>query len=199
MDFVQSLSRTTGAGAALLARHRGYRYALPAYSFFVSLAIVLVSVIAPDSSAHAAPELSAPAPATLAQQFEHTKDQPLAVVRDGYRVSMKPTAPAVGKPDAGTAQAIAYDLVLERGWDEGEYGCLVALWQRESNWNAFAMNPTSGAYGIPQALPGNKMATAGEDWATNPETQIRWGLGYITARYATPCGAWEHSETHNWY
>ena len=199
LDFLLSLSRTTGAGAALLVRPRGFRYSLPAFSFFVSLAIVLVTVIAPDSSAHAAPTGTAPEAASAAQQFTHESDNASKVVRDSYRVTMKPTAPAVGKPDPGTAKAIAYDLVLSRGWDEGEYSCLVALWTRESNWNAFAMNPTSGAYGIPQALPGSKMATAGSDWATNPETQIRWGLGYIEARYGTPCGAWDHSEQHNWY
>ncbi len=194
-----SLSRTTGAGAARLARHRGFRYSLPAYSFVISVAIVLVTVIAPDSSAYAVSTVSEPAPISVAQQFAHANDQPATAVRDGYRVTMKPSAPAVGKPDPGTAQAIAYELVLARGWSEGEYSCLVALWNRESHWNMYAMNPTSGAYGIPQALPGNKMASAGADWATNPETQIRWGLGYITARYATPCGAWEHSEQHNWY
>jgi len=200
-DFVLSLSRTTGAGAATLARRRGYRYSLPASSFFVSLAIVLVSVIAPDSSAYAvspeAPTVSAPL--LVAQQFTHTRDDAQTLVRDNYRITKKPTAPAVGKPDPGSAKAIAYELVLARGWDEAQYSCLVALWTRESNWNTFAMNPSSGAYGIPQSLPGDKMASAGADWATNPETQIRWGIGYILARYGTPCGAWEHSESHNWY
>jgi hypothetical protein len=178
------------------ARPLGGRYSLPAFSFFVSLAIVLVSVIAPDVSAHAAPAESAAADhqrLSLAGEYTPT------VVRDGYSVTMRPTAPAVGKPDPGTAQAIAYELVLARGWDEGQYSCLVALWNRESHWNVYAHNPSSGAYGIPQALPGSKMASAGADWATNPETQIRWGIGYIAARYATPCGAWEHSERENWY
>lgn len=156
-------------------------------------------MIAPDYTAHAAPTRTESTAPSAAQQFGHSKDQPLAVVRDGYRISKKPTAPAAGKPDPGTAKAVAYELVLAHGWDEGQYNCLVALWQRESNWNVFAMNPSSGAYGIPQALPGNKMASAGADWATNPETQIRWGLGYIAARYSTPCGAWEHSERNNWY
>jgi Transglycosylase SLT domain len=199
LGFVLSLSRTLGAGAGPFARQRGYRYFLPAFSFFVSLAIVLVTVIAPDSSAHAASSAAEPTSAVAAQQFSHASDQTSTVERDGYRITMKPTAPAVGKPDPGTAKAIAYELVLAKGWDEGEYSCLVALWTRESNWNAFAMNPSSGAYGIPQALPGNKMASAGADWATNPATQIRWGLGYIASRYGTPCGAWEHSEDHNWY
>lgn len=109
------------------------------------------------------------------------------------------TAPAVGRPDVGTSQAIALDMVLSRGWDNEQFGCLHALWAKESGWNHFAMNRSSGAYGIPQSLPGDKMASAGADWATNPATQIRWGLGYIEARYGTPCGAWGHSQQKNWY
>ena len=124
------------------------------------------------------------------------------VIRDGSWSVTRPasaTAPAVGTPDPGTAQAIAYDLVTSAGHSDTEYRCLHALWMRESGWNHFAQNPSSGAYGIPQALPASKMASAGADWATNPETQIRWGLGYIDARYGTPCAAWEHSERKNWY
>ncbi|MDR1806978.1 MAG: G5 domain-containing protein [Propionibacteriaceae bacterium] len=93
----------------------------------------------------------------------------------------------------------AYSLVLERGWDDAQFNCLDKLWQRESGWNPYASNPYSGAYGIPQALPGSKMASAGADWATNPTTQIIWGLGYIASRYGTPCGAWAQSEAVGWY
>jgi hypothetical protein len=85
------------------------------------------------------------------------------------------------------------------GLGDSEYGCLVALWDRESHWNVYASNPSSGAYGIPQALPGDKMASAGPDWATNASTQITWGLRYIVDRYSTPCGAWAHSESVGWY
>lgn len=102
-------------------------------------------------------------------------------------------------PDPGTAQAIAYDMVLARGWGDDQFACLVALWNRESGWRVNAYNPSSGAYGIPQSLPGNKMASAGDDWETNPATQITWGLGYIAGRYGTPCGAWDHSESRGWY
>ncbi|MCC6856490.1 MAG: transglycosylase SLT domain-containing protein, partial [Microbacteriaceae bacterium] len=126
----------------------------------------------------------------------------LSAERDAFSVSeirVAPTAPAVGIPDAGSAQAIALEMVLARGWDMTEFSCLVALWTRESNWNAYSHNSSSGAYGIPQALPGEKMASAGDDWATNPATQITWGLGYITDRYGTPCGAWGHSEEKGWY
>ncbi|KJL44942.1 hypothetical protein RR49_00093 [Microbacterium ginsengisoli] len=75
----------------------------------------------------------------------------------------------------------------------------MSLWNRESGWRANALNPSSGAYGIPQALPGSKMATAGADWRTNGNTQINWGLAYISARYGSPCGAWAHSQATGWY
>lgn len=107
--------------------------------------------------------------------------------------------PAVAAPDPGSAQAIARQMVLNRGWGEGEYSCLYSLWQKESNWNVYAQNRSSGAYGIPQSLPGSKMASAGADWQTNPVTQITWGLGYISGRYGTPCGAWGHSQRVGWY
>lgn len=85
------------------------------------------------------------------------------------------------------------------GWGDGEYQCLVRLWTRESSWRADAYNASSGAYGIPQSLPGSKMASAGADWRTNAATQIEWGLAYISGRYGAPCGAWAHSEAVNWY
>ena len=90
-------------------------------------------------------------------------------------------------------------MLAAMGMGDDQYSCLVALWNRESGWNVYANNSSSGAYGIPQALPGSKMASAGADWATNPATQISWGLSYITSRYGNPCGAWAHSETVGWY
>jgi len=96
-------------------------------------------------------------------------------------------------------QAIARLMVLERGWSASQFSCLRSLWQRESGWNPRADNPASSAYGIAQALPGSKMASAGPDWRTNPVTQIKWGLGYIADRFGTPCGAWGHSQANGWY
>ncbi|MCD4525528.1 lytic transglycosylase domain-containing protein [Nocardioides sp. cx-173] len=96
-------------------------------------------------------------------------------------------------------RSIGQALLAEFGFSQDQFGCLDSLWTRESNWTWNADNPTSSAYGIPQALPGSKMSSAGADWATNPVTQIRWGLGYIQDRYGSPCGAWAHSESHNWY
>ena len=101
--------------------------------------------------------------------------------------------------EPGTARAIGLELVLARGWDEAEFACLDALFSRESGWRVNAENKSSGAYGIPQALPGSKMATVADDWRTNPATQITWGLNYITDRYGTPCGAWASFQVKNWY
>jgi len=100
---------------------------------------------------------------------------------------------------AGTARAIAKDLAADRGWGDDQFACLDSLWQRESGWRTTAGNPTSGAYGIPQSLPGSKMASVGPNWRTDAKTQIIWGLGYIKARYSTPCGAWAHFQARNWY
>lgn len=96
-------------------------------------------------------------------------------------------------------QAMAKIMVADRGWSSSQFSCLVSLWNRESHWNYKAYNASSGAYGIPQALPGSKMASAGTDWRTNPITQMRWGLDYIASRYGTPCGAWGHSQSSGWY
>lgn len=97
----------------------------------------------------------------------------------------------------GDPKAIARSMLAERGW-ASQWGCLDSLWTKESGWRVYASNP-SGAYGIPQALPGSKMASAGPDWRTNPATQIRWGLGYIAAAHGSPCGAWRHSQDRGWY
>lgn len=116
------------------------------------------------------------------------------VVRVGTMVV--PDVPGV-KP--GSAKAIAKEMLSGRGWGDDQFKCLVALWDRESGWRVDAHNRSSGAYGIPQALPGSKMASAGADWRTNPKTQITWGLGYISGRYGDPCGAWSHFLRKNWY
>lgn len=117
----------------------------------------------------------------------------------GAPAEQAPAPTAEAGTDAASAQAIAKSMMAGYGWDDAEFSCLVKLWNRESNWNYQAENPSSGAYGIPQSLPGNKMAAAGSDWATNPTTQITWGLGYISGRYGSPCGAWAHSESVGWY
>ncbi|OUE21204.1 hypothetical protein BFL34_00552 [Clavibacter michiganensis] len=105
---------------------------------------------------------------------------------------------AIAIPDPGSAKGIARSILASQGMGDDQYACLDYLWTKESGWRVNAYNP-SGAYGIPQALPGSKMASAGPDWQTNPATQITWGLGYIDSRYGSPCGAKAHSVLKNWY
>jgi hypothetical protein len=95
-------------------------------------------------------------------------------------------------------RALGKQMAAQRGWTGQQWYCLERLWTRESGWRTNADNPSSSAYGIPQAM-GGAMASAGADWRTNPATQIKWGLGYIDNRYGTPCGAWSHFLSHNWY
>lgn len=109
-------------------------------------------------------------------------------------------APIVQGPVAspGSAEAIAEGLLPAYGFSSDQWGCLFDIWDRESGWDVTAENP-SGAYGIPQALPGDKMASAGPDWQTDATTQIKWGLGYIQSTYGTPCDAWSFWQAHGWY
>lgn len=96
-------------------------------------------------------------------------------------------------------QAYARARCSAYGWSTADFNCLVALWNKESKWNPNAYNSSSGAYGIPQALPASKMATAGTDYRTNYKTQINWGLSYISSRYGSPSAAWSHSKSTGWY
>jgi hypothetical protein len=112
--------------------------------------------------------------------------------------STAPTVP-MPAPNPGTAEAVAYNLLPAFGFNaKSEFGCLYQMWMRESGWRYNAEN-ASGAYGIPQALPGSKMASAGPDWQTNVTTQIKWGIGYIKQVYGSPCGAWDFWQAHGWY
>ena len=106
-------------------------------------------------------------------------------------VRQQPPAPPP-QPAAGTPRDIARTMAANRGWTGAQWTCLDNLWMRESKYQTTVRNPQSGAYGIPQALPGSKMASAGADWQTNAATQISWGLNYIAGRYGSPCGAWSY-------
>jgi hypothetical protein len=108
------------------------------------------------------------------------------------------TTPPPANPTA--AESTAQAMLTSFGFSEStQWPCLFDLWQRESGWNVYAENAASGAYGIPQSLPGSKMASAGPDWQTSAATQIRWGLGYIKSVYGTPCGAWSNEENEGFY
>jgi uncharacterized protein YabE (DUF348 family) len=119
------------------------------------------------------------------------------VVKVGTKAPVTtPPAPIVVDPTS--AQGIAQQMAAARGWGDDQFACLVQIWNHESGWRVNAAN-ASGAYGIPQALPGSKMGAYGSDWQTNPATQIAWGLAYIAGRYANPCGAWSSWQAHGWY
>lgn len=204
--------RTGDDTATAVARRRRAvrpRWALGTFAYLASIGLVAALLVEPSGLSSAATEVASGEPGdaieVTGQSIAIGEVADAATARDSFEV-VKPkpkpttaTAPAAGIPDPGTAKAIAYELLTARGWGQSEFDCLVALWNKESGWNHFAHNKRSGAYGIPQALPGNKMASAGADWATNPRTQIVWGLGYIQGRYGTPCGAWAKSQSSGWY
>jgi hypothetical protein len=98
-----------------------------------------------------------------------------------------------------SAKDHAKELIKSYGWGSEQWECLDKLWTKESGWRVNADNPSSSAYGIPQALPGSKMASVGNDWQTNPRTQIKWGTQYLKDRYGSACGGWQHSQANNWY
>ena len=127
-----------------------------------------------------------------------------AIHAEHQQVAAKKAAAAVKTPahpvtPSGTPRQIAKQMLGKFGWSSSQFSCLSPLWQHESGWSVKADNAGSGAYGIPQALPGSQMASAGGDWKTNAATQIKWGLTYIHGRYGSPCGAWTHEQADNWY
>jgi hypothetical protein len=99
---------------------------------------------------------------------------------------------------SGSPRQIARQILAAEGQSR-QFSCLDSLWTQESDWNVYAQNPGSGAYGIPQSLPASKMASAGPDWRTSAVTQIRWGLSYIAGTYGSPCAAWSHEQAAGWY
>ncbi len=101
-------------------------------------------------------------------------------------------------PSGGSNRRLGQAMAADRGWTGDQWTCLNNLWQKESGWSTQSGSP-GGAYGIAQALPGSKMASAGPDWRNDAATQIRWGFGYISGRYGNPCGAWRHWQSHHWY
>lgn len=123
-----------------------------------------------------------------------------AAERQAARRQTAQSAPAKSPAAlSGSPQQIAMSMLAQFGWSSSQFSCLDSLWERESGWNPYAANTSSGAYGIPQALPGSKMASAGADWATDAATQIRWGLRYIKATYGSPCAAWAHEMAYGSY
>jgi hypothetical protein len=208
------------------ARPRG-RVTLTAFAFASVGAVCVVNVVDPTAGAIASPYFQAAGrfDGEAVQTITTPGSYETSFDRDSYTVALAPkpvitpppvetpaaktskgakpvpTVPAgpVAVPDPGSAKAIAREMLAARGMGDDQYSCLVSLWTKESGWRVNAENPSSGAYGIPQAYPGTKMASAGADWRTNPATQVTWGLNYITARYGSPCGAWARSQAVGFY
>jgi hypothetical protein len=157
----------------------------------------VAAAVAAQQAAQAAAAARAAAARQAAQQAAAQAAQQAAASAPPAVTPPAPPAPPVAV-SSGSAQQIAMSMLGAYGWSSSEFSCLNDLWSRESGWRTTAENP-SGAYGIPQALPGSKMASAGADWATSATTQIRWGLGYIKGQYGSPCGAWSHEEATGWY
>jgi hypothetical protein len=104
-----------------------------------------------------------------------------------------------GPAGSTSPQTVAKSMLASFGWASSQFSCLEPLWQHESSWSVTATNPSTGAYGIPQADPGSKMASAGPDWKTSAATQIKWGLTYIKDTYGSPCAAQSHEQAEGWY
>jgi hypothetical protein len=154
------------------------------------------------AAAKAAAARKAAAAKAAAARAAARKAEQAAAARQAAAQSTQQAQPAqqaaVTAP-SGAPEQIAEQMLGQFGWSSGQFACLQPLWEHESGWKVTAENPTSGAYGIPQALPGSQMASAGSDWQTNAATQIRWGLTYIQGRYGSPCAAWSHEEEDGWY
>jgi hypothetical protein len=149
-------------------------------------------MIVMDTASHTMRRVGAPKLASTASATAATSGATGGGGASGGVVSFPP-------PNPGTAQSTAYNMMSSFGFDpKTQFGCLNNIWTRESGWRYNAQN-ASGAYGIPQALPGSKMASAGADWQTNPATQISWGLGYIKSVYGTPCNAWAFWQSNGYY
>ena len=147
-----------------------------------------------EAAAKAAQQKTAPRPAAVQAAARLTAAQRAAAQQAASRqaVTTVPTVPS-------SPRNIAVAMLATFGWSSNQFSCLQPLWAAESGWRVNASNPNTGAYGIPQALPGSKMASAGADWQSDAATQIRWGLGYIKGSYGSPCAAWGHQRSTGWY
>ena len=184
---------TMSAAQQLVAFDR-VRYGLENRQAELQLAAAKAAA-AKAAAAKAAAAKAAAAKAAAAQAAQQQAAQQPAAQQ---QAAQAPQQPAASTP-SGSPQQIAEQMLSQFGWSSSQFSCLQPLWAHESGWNVYASNPSSGAYGIPQALPGSRMASAGPDWQSDAATQIRWGLQYIQGTYGSPCAAWSHEEADGWY
>ncbi|MGV1036016.1 MAG: transglycosylase SLT domain-containing protein [Candidatus Nanopelagicales bacterium] len=163
----------------------------------VAATVVAIPAFAAVAYAATTPESITPATTTTATS---TVPAPRTVVKaKPAKAKAKAKAPyKFGSKKYNKWYAKGY-MKKKYGWGDAQYRAVVTIFEHESGWSHHAQNSSSGAYGIPQSLPGSKMRTSGKDWRTNPETQIRWGLKYIHGSYGTPTRAWAFWQSHNWY
>jgi hypothetical protein len=160
-----------------------------------------------DQAVALAQEKAAAAAAEAADKMKQANEAALRTQQAASRSENRTTAPPTQAPYKIPAscgeftgnRAIGCAVLLESGFGLDQMPCLDKLFTKESGWNPKARNKSSGAYGVPQALPGNKMAAFGADWQTSVATQVKWGISYIKNRYKTPCAAWAHSQSTGWY
>jgi hypothetical protein len=155
------------------------------------------ALLASRSMAKVKAEAAAAAAAERVRQANEAAAAQEAAQQQAAQTPM-PDVPASCDEFSGN-RALGCAILLEVGFGLDQMGCLDSLWTHESNWRESAHNSSSGAHGIPQALPAEKMAVYGDDYLTNPVPQIRWGLDYIAGRYDSPCGAWSFWENNGWY
>jgi outer membrane biosynthesis protein TonB len=158
---------------------------------------IAVAPQAAEPAPAAAPE-PAPAPAPAPVPVPEAAPAPAPEPAPAPAAAPEP-APVVAVNDPAGAQAYAAGQLASYGWAPDQMQCLQTLWNKESDWTTTATNASSGAYGIVQSLPAEKMASAGPDYLTNYRTQINWGLNYIQERYQSPCGALNFHLSNNWY
>jgi hypothetical protein len=190
-----------------LARELASKLAAAKAAAVKAAAVKAAAVKAAAAKAAAAEAAEAAAAQAAAQQAaaqqaaaQQAAAQQAATAQPTTTPQATPTVAVQAAPVAsGSAQQIAEQMLSQYGWSSSQFSCLEPLWAHESGWSVTAENPSSGAYGIPQAMPGSEMASAGADWQTDAATQIRWGLDYIRGRYGSPCGAWAHEESDGWY
>jgi|GEM_PF-2446964 hypothetical protein len=204
-----------GTGVALVDASGAISSPGPTAAFGLAAGGVAAQVVAPTQVVApvqiAAPaQVVAPAPLTTVTTVVAAPALVTAVhaAVPAARVTASVAAPATVRAQpkavvpplvAGTPRQIANTIAVAKGLNGQQWSCLDQLWQRESKFEITVSNPRSGAYGIPQALPASRMASAGADWRTNPVTQITWGLGYIDVRYGSACNAWAHWIRNGWY
>ncbi|GAA4862717.1 transglycosylase SLT domain-containing protein [Kitasatospora terrestris] len=154
--------------------------------------------VAADAAAKKAAEEAARQKAAADAQAKADADK-AAKAADEKRKQEEANRSAARSALASISPGSVQDMALQIIGDANQFQCFSQIVKRESGWDYTATNASSGAYGLVQALPGSKMASAGADWRTNPATQIKWGLNYMNSRYGSPCGAWSFWQSHHWY